>query len=343
MEFRCGVIGLGRMGCGFDDKPNITSINTHAGSYFLNKNAKLVTLCDIDKNKLLKYGKKYNVSNTYLDYKKMFQESRLDCISICTLADSHLDIVNEAVKHKVKGIFLEKPISNSLKSAKEIIDICNKNNIKLQIDFQRRFDPLYHSIKNIVTSKKFGKVQHCSIYYGAGIANTGSHFIDLARFFFGDISYVKGNYSQNSSNNLSDPNIEGKIIFKNNTICSIIGLDVNGENYGIFEFDIFGSGGRIRINLAKHTAEFFEISDKIGLAFKELALKSAPIPVRKEPIVLGVENLFDSIENNNQPLSTGIDGYSSLECIMALMDSADNKSQESYLPLKTDTYKISSK
>jgi len=343
MEFRCGVVGLGRMGCGFDDKPNTTSINTHAGSYFSNKNAKFVTLCDIDQNKLLKYGKKYNIQNTYLDYKKMFQESNLDCVSICTLADSHLDIVNEAVKHKVKGIFLEKPISNSLKSSKEIIDICNKNNIKLQIDFQRRFDPLYHSIKNIVESKKFGEVQHCSIYYGAGIANTGSHFIDLARFFFGDISYVEGNYSQNTSNNSSDPNIEGKIIFKNSTICSIIGLDVNGKNYGIFEFDIFGSMGRIRINLAKHSAEFFEISDKSGLAFKELTLKPSPNLSRKEPIVLGIENLFNSIENNNQPLSTGIEGYSSLECIIALMESADKKGQKIPLPLKIDTYKILSK
>jgi len=343
MEFRCGVIGLGRIGCGFDDDVNKKSINTHAGAYYFNKNAKFVALCDIDQKKLLKYGKKYDISETYLDYKKMFQESQLDCVSICTLADSHLDIINEAVKHNVSGIFLEKPISDSLKNAKEIVEICKKNKIKLQIDFQRRFDPFYHTIKKVVNSKKFGKIQHCSIYYGAGIANTGSHFIDLARFFFGDISYVEGNKSQNSSNNLLDSNIDGRIIFKNNTICSIIGLDVHGKNYGILEFDIFGSGGRIRINLAKHTAEFFEISEQMGLAFKELELKLVPIPLRKDPIVLGIENLFDSIENNNHPLSAGIEGYSSLECVLALTESVENKGQKIYLPLKTDTNKISSK
>lgn len=343
MQFRCGVIGLGRMGCGFDDNPDKKSIDTHAGAYHFNKNAKFVALCDIEEGKLSKYSKKYNISNTYTNYKKMFQESQLDCVSICTLSDSHLEIVDEAARHNVKGIFLEKPISDSLKDAKQIIEICERNNIKLQIDFQRRFDPFYHSIKNIVNNSNFGKIQHCSVYYGAGIANTGSHFIDLARFFFGDISIVKGNYSQNKSNNPSDPNIDGMIIFKNNTYCSIIGLDVSGNNYGIVEFDIFGSSARIRINLAKSRAEYFEISSQRGLAYKELELKPLTIPNRKDSIMLGVENLFDSIENNSKPLSTGLEGYFSLECVIALMKSAESKGQEIELPLKTNTNKISSK
>ena len=343
MKFRCGVIGLGRIGCGFDDNINKKSIDTHAGAYHSNNKIKFVALCDTEKDKLLKYGKKYDIQNTYTDYQKMFQELQLDIISICTLADSHLDIVNEAVKHNVKGIFLEKPISDSLKNANEIIKICKINNIKLQIDFQRRFDPIYHSIKNIINNNHFGKIQHCSVYYGAGIAKTGSHFIDLARFFFGEIDSVKGNFSQNKSNNSSDPNIDGKIIFKNNIHCSIIGLDVSENNYGIAEFDIFGSKARVRINLAKSIVEYFEISNQKGLAYNELISKPFAIPKRKDAIVLGVKSLIDSIENNTKPLSTGQEGYFSLECIIALIESANNNGQEIKLPLKTNTYKISSK
>lgn len=341
MEFRCGVIGLGRIGCGFDDDPNKKSINTHAGAYYSNKNAKFVALCDIDQDKLSKYSEKYNISSTYSDYKKMFQESQLDCVSICTLVDSHLDIVKEAAKNNVRGIFLEKPISDSLKNAREIVEICQNNNIKLQIDFQRRFDPFYHEIKRIINNKEFGKIQYVSIYYGAGITNTGSHFLDLARFFFGDISWVKGNYSQNSSNNSSDSNIEGMINFKNNIHCSIVGLDVS--NYGILELDIFSSNARIRVNLAKSSAEYFEVSSQIGLVYKELTSKPFVIPDRKDVIVLGIDNLFDSIENNVEPLCTGIDGYFSLEGVIAMIKSADNGGQQIHLPLKIDADKISSK
>ena len=73
MKIRCGVIGLGRIGCGFDDDPNKKSISTHASAYHFNKNANLVTLCDIDQDKLSKYGKKYNVIKLYSDYKKCFK------------------------------------------------------------------------------------------------------------------------------------------------------------------------------------------------------------------------------------------------------------------------------
>lgn len=341
MKIRCGLIGLGRIGCGFDDDPNKKTISTHAGAYNSNKNAKLVALCDVDQVKLSKYSKKYNVSKSFLNYKKMFKELQLDCISICTLSDSHLDIVKEAARYNVKGIFLEKPISNSLKNAKEIVRICKNNNIKLQIDFQRRFDPFYHTIKNIVSNKEFGRIQHCSIYYGAGMANTGSHFMDLLRFFFGDINWVKGNYSKNISNNPSDPNIDGMIVFKNNTQCLIESLDVS--NYGILELDIFGSNARIKINLAKSIAEYFEVSNKSGLAYKELISKPLVMPDRKDAIVLGVENLFHSIENDTETLCTGMDGYFSLESVIAMFKSVKGKGRQIHLPLKADTIKISSK
>jgi len=341
VEFRCAIIGLGRIGCGFDDDPNKKSINTHAGAYVSKKNVKLVALCDIDTFKLTKYGKKYNVSELYTDYKKMFTESQLDCVSICTLSDSHLEIVKEAVKHNVKGIFLEKPISNSLSDAKEIVRICKKHKVKLQIDFQRRFDPFYHLVKKIVTDKKFGKIQHSSIHYGAGIANTGSHFFDLIRFLFGDIKAVKGEFSQNISNNTADPNIDGLIICENGVKCSIHALNV--KNYGILELDILGSNARIRLNLAKSTLEYFEINSKKGLVYKELIEKPLKTPPRKDAIVLGLESLLKSIQNNSEPMCNGNDGYYSLEATLAIIRSARNNSVLVNLPLKTDTYKVSSK
>ena len=121
MEFRCGLIGLGRIGCGFDDNPNRKSINTHAGAYNSIKKTKLVALCDIDQIKLDKYGKKYNVSKLYTDFHEMLKNEELDCVSICTLADSHLEIVEQIAKSNVRAIFLEKPISDTLENASKIL------------------------------------------------------------------------------------------------------------------------------------------------------------------------------------------------------------------------------
>lgn len=341
MEFRCAIIGLGRIGCGFDDDPNKKTISTHAGAYSANKRTIIACLSDINNLKLKKYGEKYNVSSLYLDYHEMFSKEKLDCISICTLADSHLEIVREAAIHGVKGIFLEKPISDSLDSASQIIRICKEKKIRLQIDHQRRFDSFYEKIKELISNDKFGRIQHVRIYYGSGIANTGSHIFDLIRYFFGDIDWVEGTFSKNESNNPNDPNIDGKVSCKSDVICHLFGFDV--KQYGILEFDILGTNARIRINLSKSTIEYFEVSSTKGLVYGELEPRSISLPERKDSIVLGLENLLVSIEKDTKTLSTGEDGYASLEAIIGMRVSAENNGMRINLPVKTNTYKIASK
>lgn len=342
MIFNCGIVGLGRIGCGFDDNPEKKSINTHAGAYTVTKNAKLTTLCDIDESKLVKYGKKYGVTSLYTDYKEMLNRQELDCLSICTLSDSHLEIVEEAVKHNLKGIFLEKPISNSLEDASRIIRLCRENGLKLQIDHHRRFVPFYYQIKDLINSEKFGKIQHCVIYYGAGIANTGSHVFDLARLFFGDIEWIEGAYSSNSSNNLYDPNVDCKVKFKNNVMCYLFGFNLS--NFGISEVDIFGSEARLSVNLYTATAQYYEKPHlNTGVLYKELVAKNLPNNGRTDGIVLGVESLFNSIEKNTEPLCTGEDGYASLEAIIASLQSAQDNGSRVTLPIKTNTFRVYSK
>ena len=152
LKLRSGIIGLGRIGAGFDD--NITkSVNTHASAHYKSKNVELVALCDVDKQKLKKYGKKYNVFSLYNNFHKMLKTESLDVISICTHADTHLKLVKEAIKYNVKGIYLEKPISNSLNNALKIITLCKNKNVKLQINHQRRFDQFYYKMRNLISTK----------------------------------------------------------------------------------------------------------------------------------------------------------------------------------------------
>lgn len=342
MKFRCGVIGLGRIGCGFDDNPNARLISTHVGAYLKHSKTDLISLCDVDKNKLNKYGLKYNIKNNYIDYHDMLKNEKLDCISICTWSESHLEIVEEAIKNNVKGIFLEKPISNSLKNAKKIVDLCKQNNVKLQIDFQRRFDPIYEFIKKIILKKKFGDIQFFNIYYGGGINNTGSHLCDLIRFLFGDIKYVEGYFSNNPSNNKLDPNIDGKIICKNSIKCNLQSFDYS--KFGLIEFDVIGTKSRIKMNLTTGEILFFEAkSPKYGLVYNELIPKELKIPKQSSAILNGVKNLIKCIEFDKKPLSSGEDGYHSLEAVISLMISAEKDGKKIEVPFKNNTYKITSK
>lgn len=338
---RCAVIGCGRVGCGFDDYSNGKIIRTHAGSYFKNCNTKLVALCDVDKNKLQKYGKKYKVKGLYTESSEMFENEHIDCVSICTLVDTHLRLVEKAAKYGVRGIFLEKPISNSLQSARKIIDICKAHKIVLLIDHQRRFDPFYQYLKKFILNNKLGKIQLVNIYYGRGIANSGSHLFDMLHLLFGEIISIKANFSNFKPIYKHDPDIDADIEIRNKIICRMKCLDA--RNYPLLEMDILGTRGRIRLNFVTNDVEYFKISSKNILDFKSLMkTKMVVSSPTFSTIPLGVKNMVSCIRTKKRPLCTGEDGYKSLELIIASIQSS-KQNRKIYLPLKRNSYKISSK
>ena len=338
-KLNCAVIGCGRIGCGFDDNHS-NLIKTHAGSYFKNSQTNLVALCDIDKKKIEKYAKKYKISKTYTSTSELFKNEKLDCVSICTLVSTHLKIVEEAANSGVKGIFLEKPISDSINDAKKIIEICKRNKIKLQINHQRRFHPIYLKIKKVLDEKKIGEIQFINVYYGAGIANTGSHMFDLLRMLFGEIKYVKSQYSKNKSQNKNDPNLDMTIEFFNSITCQINSLDYT--NYAIFNMEIYGMKGVIKIDLIKNDArlsKISKISNVYNILEEEIIIKEN---ISETPIQRGLKDLINSIKINKKTLSNGNEGLKSLEAIIAVIKSANQK-KEIQLPLSNNNSKIHSK
>ena len=338
-KLKCAVIGCGRIGCGFDDNQS-NLIKTHAGSYFKNSQTNLVALCDIDKKKLEKYAKKYKISKTYTNTSELFKNEKLDCVSICTLVSTHLKIVEEAANSGVKGIFLEKPISDSINDAKKIIEICKRNKIKLQIDHQRRFHPLYPKIKKILEKGEIGKIQIVNVFYGAGIANTGSHMFDLLRMLFGEIKNISSEHAPKKSQNTKDPNLDIKIKFLNSTICRVNSLDYT--NYAKFDIEIYGMKGVIKIDLIKNEARFSKISKKsyvYKILEKEIIIKES---ICETPIQRGLKDLVNSIKLNKKTSSSGNDGLKSLEAIVASIKSFNNK-KEIKLPLPSNHFKIDSK
>jgi len=338
---RCGVIGCGRIGCGFDDKPLRNIIRTHAMSYVKNKRTKLVSLCDIDQNKLKKYGRKYSIKSLYTNSQKMIETEQLDIVSICTLASTHFEVVKSAVKNYVKGIIIEKPISDSLINAEKIIQLCESNNIILAVNHQRRFDPFYHMVSGLIKNSELGKIQHVNVVYGGGISNTGSHLFDILRLFFGEAISVFAKYSKNKSTNKFDPNVDATIEFKNKIHCSLHALD--SQNYGIAEMDIFGTKKRLHIDLVTNETKFY-IKSKKTHDFNRLILSKKSIKKSRPAtdIRLSIKNLAECSMKKRIPLCSGKDGYKSLELVVGSMISS-NQNKKINFPIKYKNFKIKSR
>lgn len=343
-EFRAGIVGCGRIACEFDDDPKRKEVATHAGAYTKVEGVDLVAACDVDKNKLEKCGNRWQIPHLYQDLGEMLRNEALDILSVCTWNLTHLDIIREAVNHGVKAIFCEKPIADSLASANEIIELCQKENVILQVDHQRRFDKFHQDVRAFLHDGRLGRIQQVGAYYTAGIANTCSHMFDLLRFFVGDVEWVRAVYSENKCPNENDPNIDGLMKFRNGALCSIQACDVS--EFMVFEMDCIGTKGRLSITHSGFDAEFQEVrASEVYSSYKEIYRSEFPFgkDAPREYMLGAVNHLVECLEKGQKPICSGEDGKAALELICAFHESARNDGRKIPLPLVDSEVRIASR
>ena len=96
------MLKVGIVGCG-----NIFTM--HATSCDHLKNATLVGVCDIKKDRADKVAKKYGVT-AYYDYKELIDKSKIDVVHICVPHYLHPIISKYAIEQGVH-VLCEKPMS----------------------------------------------------------------------------------------------------------------------------------------------------------------------------------------------------------------------------------------
>ena len=163
--YTAAIIGTGRIGFLLEHDPLRIKPCTHAGGILKNKKLKITCACDIDKKRLALFGKKYNVKHLYTDYKHLFKNEKIDIAVISTWTDSHKEITIEAAKRGAKIIVCEKPMAFASKDCKAMLNACKahkarkKYKTKLIINHERRYDPLYRKVKELIDKNRIGKIQ----------------------------------------------------------------------------------------------------------------------------------------------------------------------------------------
>ena len=152
------LLGFGRIG------------QMHAEN--INKNKDLKLLYVYEKiNVLSKKAKKLYNCKIEKDYNKIFNDKNVDIIFISTPTNTHLEFIKKSMTHK-KTIFCEKPLDLNIKKILKKFKKVKKINPKIQLGFNRRYDPGHYSIKKDLEKNKIGKLEKISadlVIYNAGI------------------------------------------------------------------------------------------------------------------------------------------------------------------------------
>ncbi|HFW2005356.1 TPA: D-chiro-inositol-2-dehydrogenase IolG2, partial [Salmonella enterica subsp. enterica serovar Saintpaul] len=152
-----------------------------------------------------------NITSGYKNYQELLQRDDIEAVFIFTSTDMHEEIVTAAAQAG-KHIFCEKPLSmnEDEQASMAVLRKVKEKGVTLQVAFNRRFDPQFHEVFELVRSGKIGRPQMIKITsrdpdllphdlikrIGGLIFDFTMHDFDMARFMMQDeVSevYVKGN------------------------------------------------------------------------------------------------------------------------------------------------------
>lgn len=325
------------MGWLFDEDSLLHKPATHMGAYTLHKKTKVTAVCDTDTARLQGISKKYNIRNVYMDYKKMLSKEKLDIVSICTPADMHAKECILAAESGVRAIFCEKPIAITIEQAEDMIAVCRKNNVKLIINYPRRWDSRFSAVKEIIAQDKIGKIDLVSAFSGVGLLNSGTHLFDLLRQYFGNMEFVSGSIIPEAG---SDPGGRGIVKFRNGPFCFV---DSSWRNYLSFEVNIYGENGMLRASGPVWNSKielYIGKKSKKESGIKELEPAPHKMPRWTPPIFNAVKNIVNSLEKEEKILCTGEDGKAALEVAICFHESAKKQDKKMVLHPKYKRLKI---
>ncbi len=310
MKISIALFGLGRIGM------------MHAKNIKKHSKFKLKYVYDLDQKTSIKASKKFNAKNINKP-SLAFKDKDLDVIFIASSTATHIPFIEDSVKHK-KIVFCEKPLDLNIKKVIRCRKKIKKLNPKIQIGFNRRYDPGHFSLKKAIEKGRIGKLEKIiitsrdpappSFKYlkssGGIFRDMTIHDFDLVRFYLGkdkikEIFSSASNISNKNFNKINDYELATCVLKSKSGVISII----NNSRHCSFGYDqrveIFGDKGML-ISGNKRKYNFF--IDRYRSAYK-----------------LQLEDLLNLVKKNKKPRASFDDGEKALVLANAAYKSLRSK------------------
>lgn len=323
-----------------------------------NESAVLVSVCDIRednaKAKKSEYEKAITNSNVsiYVDFKEMLQKEDIDVVTIATESGYHPEIAIYSMEHG-KHVICEKPMALSIEDADKMIAVAKKNNVKLGVCHQNRFNDSIQQLRTAIEADRFGRLFNGTArilwnrnmgYYeqapwrgtwkldGGTLMNQCIHNIDLLQWMLGgEIDTV---YAQ-CDTFIRDIEAEdfGAVLirFKNGAIGIVEGSACVFPKNLEETLSVFGEKGTVCIGgLAVNKIENWRFGDGIDSEEEILNAQGAdPDSVYGSGHTPLFKDVIMAINNNIEPLVNGEEGKKGMSIILAAY-----KSRLTGLPVK---------
>jgi predicted dehydrogenase len=180
---RAAIIGIGT---GRDIGPRSIGYQ-HAMTYRDFPDCRIVGAADLSKENRGNFSKTFNVSDVTDDYKEMLSRLKPDVVSVCVWVGARREIVETCAQAGVRAIWCEKPFCLSMDDGRAMLETCEKHNVKIAINHQRRFLHAFQEAKRWLKNGSIGvPMEFLAAIQDWDLMEWGSHWMDAFRFFADD-------------------------------------------------------------------------------------------------------------------------------------------------------------
>lgn len=315
-KIRCAVIGVGYLG------------RFHAQKYQLLPNAELVAVCDHNPEISEAVSQELNVP-AYTDYHDLF--GKVDSVSIAATTNKHFEIAKSCLEQGIH-VLIEKPITETVLQAEELIQLSKKHQAKLQVGHLERFNAARLALDPYLDSPLFIESERLAPFNPRGtdvnvILDLMIHDIDIIQNMVKspivsivaqgtpvltkeiDIANARITFANHCVANVTASRISFKTerktrIFQHNAYISI---DYHNKQFAIFQ---------------KGEEEMFPGIPAITREQKEFD--------KGDALLEEIKSFLNCIENDSTPLVTGEEGRYALETAEKITSLINNNLIERY-------------
>jgi len=144
-RLKIGIIGAGMIG----------KVHAENLSYRI-PTANPIMIADINESEAHKSAERCHIPQAVKDYHEILSNPQVEAVVICSSTNTHSQIICEAAEAG-KHIFCEKPIDFSLQKIDQALKVVKEKGVKLQVGFNRRFDPSFNRVRQAVTGGEIGE------------------------------------------------------------------------------------------------------------------------------------------------------------------------------------------
>ena len=260
MTLNIAIVGVGNIG------------NIHAGVYQKNPACKIVVVCDIIKERADKAAAQFNCTGFYSVQEMLASGIQIDAASMCTAGvengGDHYKPTLELLSASIP-VLGEKPISNNIQHAEEMVALAKQKNLRYGINLNHRFTPAALRAKEWVTSGRLGEINIINMTMWINNPNETSpwfhiralhpHSLDVMRYFGGDVEKVQAFFKRGPRKDGPDgrrvcwSNVQVNLLFKNGVIGHLTGSYDAGGSYGLETLEVVGSEARfVLVDACEH-------------------------------------------------------------------------------------------